>query len=70
MKLTEPILNEVIKSMAITVIGKLVIVSRKFLEALRGDAGEIASELGVLGKNNRTTSHKAIDQRLLAHVNP
>lgn len=68
MKLTEAILNKVIKSMAIAVIGKLVIGSRKFLEALRGDAGEISGELCVLGKNHRTTSHKAVDQRLLAHV--
>ena len=66
-ELTEAILNEVIEGMAIAIVGELVVAGGELLKTLRGDGGEIAGELGVLGEDHRSTSHKAVDQRLLTH---
>lgn len=54
--------------MTITVICEFVVGSREFLEALRGDAGEIPSELSVLRQNHSASSDKTVDQRLLPHL--
>lgn len=37
------------------------------MEALGGDVGEVAGELGVLGEDDRPSGHEAVDQRLLRH---
>ena len=65
---TEAIFDEVVEGVAIAVVGELVVGGGEFLEALRGDAREIASELGVLGHNHRSSGHEAVDQRLLPHL--
>lgn len=54
--------------MAIAVVCELVVASRKLLEALRGDGGEVSAELGVLRQNHRATRDEAVDQRLLPHL--
>lgn len=54
--------------MAIAVVCELVVASRKLLEALRGDGGEVPAELGVLRQNHRATRDEAVDQRLLPHL--
>lgn len=66
--LTEAVFDEVIKGVAIAIVGELVVGGRKLLEALRGDAGEISGELCVLGQNHSASSHEAVDQRLLPHL--
>ena len=53
--------------MAIAIIGKPIITRREFLKALRGDGGEIAGEFRIFRQNHRSSSHKAVNQRLLAH---
>lgn len=68
MGLTEAVFDEVIKGVAIAIVGELVVGGRKLLEALRGDAGEISGELCVLGQNHSASSHEAVDQRLLPHL--
>lgn len=55
--------------MAIAVVRELVVGGGEFLEALRGDSGEVAGELSVLGKDHGPTRHETVDQRLLAHFN-
>lgn len=65
---TEAIFDEVIEGVAITVVGELVVGSRKLLEALGSDAREISGELRVLRQNHRASSHEAVDQRLLPHL--
>lgn len=67
MKHTESVLDEIIEGVAIAVVGELVVRSRKLLEALRGDGSEIPGELRILSKDHRSSSHKAVDQRLLPH---
>uniref|UniRef100_A0A2P2JY15 Vesicle-associated membrane protein n=1 Tax=Rhizophora mucronata TaxID=61149 RepID=A0A2P2JY15_RHIMU len=64
----EAIFNEVIEGVAVAVVGKPVIGSGEFLEALRGDACEIAGELSVFRQNHRAPRHEAVDQRLLPHI--
>lgn len=65
--LTKSILNEVIEGVAIAVVRELVVGGGEFLEALRGDSGEVSGELSVLGEDHGPTRHEAVDQRLLAH---
>lgn len=67
--LTEAVFDEVIEGVAIAIVGELVVGGRKLLEALRGNGGEIASELCVLGENHTASSDEAVDQRLLPHLN-
>lgn len=67
MKRTESVLDEIIKGVAIAIVGELVVRSGKLLEALRGDASEITGELRILGEDHRSSSHEAVDQRLLPH---
>ena len=64
---TIAIFDKVVEGMAIAVIGELVVGGREFLEALRSDAGEIPGELREFSEGHRSTSHEAVDQRLLAH---
>lgn len=66
-KLTESILNEIIESVTIAVVGELIVSSGEFLKALRRDSGEIPRELGVLRQDHRSTRYEAVDQRLLPH---
>lgn len=66
--LTEAVFDEVIKGVAIAIVGELVVGGGKLLEALRGDGGEISGELCVVGENHSASSHEAVDQRLLPHL--
>lgn len=66
-ELTEAILNEVIESVTITIVGESVIGRRKLLETLGGDGGEVSGEFRVLGENHRASRDKAVYQRLLSH---
>jgi len=65
---TESIFNKIIESVAITIVGESVVGRRKLLQALRGNGGEVPRKLSVLSKNHGASSHKAIDQRLLPHL--
>lgn len=64
----ESVFDEVIESMAVAIVGELVVGGRELLEALGGDAGEIACELRVLGEDHRPPGDEAVDQRLLPHA--
>lgn len=66
-ELTEALLDEVVKGVTIAVVSELVVARGEFLEALSGDGGEVAREFRVLGEDHGSTSHKAVDQRLLPH---
>lgn len=48
--------------MSIAVVGELVVGCGEFLEALRGDSGEIAGELGVLRQDHGAARDEAVDQ--------
>lgn len=67
MKRTESVLDEIIEGVAIAIVCELVVRSGELLKALRGDASEITGELRVLDEDHRSSSHKAVDQRLLPH---
>ena len=67
-ELTESILDEVVEGVAVAVVGELVVGGGEFLEALRGDSGEVAGELGVLRQDHGAARHEAVDQRLLPHI--
>lgn len=54
--------------MAITIVGESVVGRRKLLEALRGNGFEVSRKFAILSKNHGATGHKAIDQRLLPHL--
>lgn len=66
-ELTEAVVDEVIEGMAITIISKLVVGSRKLLETLKSNGIEIAAELCVLGQKNSSASHEGVDESLLSH---
>ena len=53
--------------MAVAVVGELVVAGGELLQALRGDGGEVAGELGVLGQHHGAPRHERVDQRLLPH---
>ena len=53
--------------MAVAVVGELVVAGRELDEALGGDGGEVAGELGVLGQHHRAAGHERVDERLLPH---
>lgn len=53
--------------MAITIVGEPVIARGELLKALTSNAGEISGELGVFSQDDRSPSHKGVDQRLLPH---
>jgi hypothetical protein len=52
---------------AVAVVGELVVAGGELLQALGGDGGEVAGELGVLGQHHGATRHERVDQRLLPH---
>lgn len=54
--------------MAIAVVGELVVGGGEFLEALGGDAGEVAGEFGELGDDYGAPGDEAVYEGLLAHV--
>jgi hypothetical protein len=60
--LTKAIVNEVIESVAITVVSKLVVSSRKFLETLKSYGIEIPTELSIVSKNHSSSRNKCVDQ--------
>lgn len=66
-KFTESIINEVVESVAVAVVGEFVVGRREFLKALGGNGSEVACELGVLSEDNGVPRHEAVDQRLLSH---
>lgn len=53
--------------MAVAIVSELVVTRRKFLETLSSYAGEVSGELRVLSQYHRSSSHEAVDQRLLSH---
>ena len=53
--------------MAVAVVGELVVAGGELLQALGGDGGEVAGELGVLGQHHGAPRHERVDQRLLPH---
>ena len=53
--------------MSVAVVGELVVAGGELDEALGGDGGEVARELGVLGEDDRAAGHERVDQRLLPH---
>ena len=53
--------------MTIARVGELVIGSRKLLETLSSDIGEIAGEFRVFREDHRPSRNKTVDQRLLPH---
>jgi len=53
---------------AVAIVGESVIRRRKLLQTLRGNGGKISRKFCVLCKNHGPTSHKAIDQSLLPHL--
>lgn len=67
---TIAILDEVVEGVAVAGVGELVVAGGELLEALGGDGGEIAGELGVLCQDHATPRNEAIDQRLLPHPLP
>ncbi|RDX98750.1 hypothetical protein CR513_18287, partial [Mucuna pruriens] len=64
---TKSVIDEVVEGVTVAVVGELVVGGRKFLEALRRHAGEVAGELGVLGEDHGAASDETVDQRLLSH---
>jgi len=52
---------------AVAVVGELVVAGGELLQALCGDGGEVAGELGVLGQHHGAPRHERVDQRLLPH---
>lgn len=66
--LTVTILDEVIEGVAVAIVGKLVAGGGELLEALGGDGGEVAGELGVFRQDHRPSGDETIDQRLLPHL--
>ena len=48
-EITEAVIDEIVKGVAIAVVSELVVGSRKFLETLRSYAGEVSCEFGVVG---------------------
>ena len=65
--LTESVLDEVVEGVAVAVVGELVVAGGELLQALGGDGGEVAGELGVLGQHHGAPRHERVDQRLLPH---
>jgi len=53
---------------AITIVGESVVGRRKLLQALRGNGGEVSRKFSVLSENHGASSHEAVDQRLLPHL--
>lgn len=47
-KITEAVIDEIVKGVAIAAVSELVVGRREFLETLRSDAGEVSGELGVI----------------------
>ncbi|GMQ07943.1 hypothetical protein CsSME_00051915 [Camellia sinensis var. sinensis] len=66
--ISEAVFDEIVEGVAIAVVGELVVGGREFLEALRSDAREISGEFGEFGENHCSSSHEAVDQRLLPHL--
>lgn len=66
--LTETVVNEIIKGVAIAIVGEFVIGGGEFLEALKSNGIEIPAVLGILSENHGAASDESVDQRLLRHV--
>ncbi|RWW62936.1 hypothetical protein BHE74_00029908 [Ensete ventricosum] len=62
------VLDEVVEGVPVTIVGELVVASEELLQALSGDAVEVARELGVLCQDHRPPRDEAVDQRLLPHL--
>ncbi|KAE8775008.1 hypothetical protein D1007_52531 [Hordeum vulgare] len=50
--------------MAVADVGELVVARRELEEALGGDGGEVAGELGVLSQQHRAAGHERVDERM------
>lgn len=61
------IFDEVVERMGVAVVDELVVNGRKFLEALKGDVGDVMGEFGVFGEDHHCFCNKAIDQQLLPY---
>lgn len=46
--ITESIMDMVVKRVPIAVVGEAIVVGGELLQALRGDGGEVARDLGVV----------------------
>lgn len=66
-RLTEAVIDEVVKGVAVAAVGELVVSGGELLEALRRHGGEVPGELRVLRQHHRSPRHEAVDQRLLPH---
>jgi hypothetical protein len=62
--ITESIVDVVVEGVAVAVVAEPVVVGRELLEALRGDGGEVAGGLGVVGQHRGAAPHEAVDQLL------
>lgn len=51
----------------IACVCKLVVVSRKLLQALNGDGAEVAGKRGEFGEDNVAPGNEAVNQGLLPH---
>ena len=46
--ITESIMDVVVESVPVAVVVEAIVVRRELLQALRGDGGEVAGDLGVV----------------------
>jgi hypothetical protein len=59
----------VVECVAVAVVGEAVVVRRELLQALGGDGGEVAGDLGMVGQHGGAARHEAIHQlALLPHL--
>lgn len=71
--ITESVVDMVVEGVPVAVVAVAVVGGGELLEALRGDGGEVAGDLGVVGQHDGAARHEAVDQRrplLRRHVPP
>ena len=69
--ITESVVDVIVEGVAVAVVAEPVVVGGELLEALRGDGGEVAGDLGVVGQHHGAARHEAVDQLLRRrHLSP
>ena len=65
--ITESFVDVVVEGVAVTVVAEAVVVGGELLQALCGDGGEVAGDLGVVGQHHGAARREAVYQPPVAH---
>ena len=66
--LTITIFDQEIKGMMVAIVSELIIGRRKFLKALIRNRRKVSGELRELRQDHGSSSHKAVNERVLTHL--